>query len=100
MKLTPFLLTAAVVAVAAPTAAQASVVNCNTYSDFPNTKISSARNMTCTAAVSVMKAYKGNIARTFAAPQGFRCTRVSGSQFAGQWRCTKGVKAFRFEFKD
>jgi hypothetical protein len=100
MKLTPLLLTAAAVALAAPAAAQARVVDCNAYSDFPNTKISSARNMTCTAAVSVMKAYKGDIARTFTAPQRFRCTRVSGSQFGGQWRCTKGVKAFRFEFKD
>jgi hypothetical protein len=47
-----------------------------------------------------MKAYNGDISRTFTAPQTFRCTRVSGSQFGGQWRCTKGLKAFRFEFKD
>src|SRR3954468_21305414 len=100
MKLTPLLLTAAAVALAAPAAAQASAVDCNAYSDFPNTKISSARNMTCTAAVSAMKAYKGDIARTFSAPRRFRCTRDSSSQCDGQWRCTKGVESFRFEFKD
>jgi hypothetical protein len=95
------LLGATACAVLVPTtAAQARVVDCSTYADFPNTKISSARNMSCAAAVKVMKAYKGDISRTFKAPQSFTCTQVSGSQYGGQWRCTKGTKAFRFEFKD
>lgn len=80
-------------------AAQAKVVDCSTYSDYPNTKISSARGMTCAAAVKVMKSYKGDISKTFKV-QGFTCGQVSGSQYGGQWRCVKGAKAFRFEFKD
>lgn len=79
--------------------AHAAVVDCSTYSDFPNTKISSARGMTCAAAVKVMKSYKGDISRTFTV-QSFRCTQVSGSQYGGQWRCVRGARAFRFEFKD
>ena len=79
--------------------ASAAVVDCSSYSDYPNTKISSARNMTCAAATKVMKAYKGDISRRFKAGA-FTCGQVSGSQYGGQWRCTSGIKAFRFEFKD
>jgi hypothetical protein len=38
-----------------------------------------------------------------AAAQGlrsYRCTRVSGGQFGGQWRCVRGAKAYRLEFGD
>jgi hypothetical protein len=80
-------------------AAPAKVVDCSVYAKVPNTKISSARGMTCAEAASVMKAYRGQIGRTFVA-QHFRCTQVSGSQFGGQWRCARAAKAFRFEFKD
>jgi hypothetical protein len=81
-------------------AAPARVVDCSTYSDYPNTMISSARGMTCKGAVRIMKAYRGNISKTFSAPRGFSCRRVSGSTYGGQWRCTRGHQAFRFEFKD
>jgi len=55
--------------------------------------------MSCTSAVRVMKSNRGDISRTFTV-QGFTCTQVSGGQFGGQWRCVKGARAFRFEFKD
>jgi hypothetical protein len=90
---------AAVLALVPASAAQAKVVDCSTYSDFPNTRISSARGMTCAAAVKVMKSYKGEISKTFTV-QSFRCGQVSGSQYGGQWRCVRGARAFRFEFKD
>jgi hypothetical protein len=90
---------AAVLALIPAAAAQAKVVDCSTYADFPNTKISSARGMTCAAAVKIMKSYRGEISPTFTV-QKFRCTQVSGSQFGGQWRCVRGARAFRFEFKD
>lgn len=98
----PLTSTAAVAALAllVPAAsAQAKVVDCKSYADFPNTMISSARGMTCGAAVKVMKSYRGEISKTFTA-KGFRCGQVSGSQYGGQWRCVSGTKAFRFEFKD
>jgi hypothetical protein len=91
--------TALALAAGAP-AAQANVVDCDAYADFPNVKISSARGLTCAGAVKVMKAYKGEISKTFQAPRSFTCTRVSGSEFGGQWRCAKGAQAFRFEFRD
>ncbi len=93
---------AAAAALALPMSASAAtgVVSCSTYADFPNVKISSARNMTCGAARSVMKAYRGDIARRFTAPRGFTCARVSGVATGGQWRCVNGARAFRFEFKD
>jgi hypothetical protein len=90
---------AAVLALVPAGAAEAKVVDCSTYSDYPNTMISSARGMTCAAAVKIMKSYRGEISRTFAV-QTFRCTQVSGSQYGGQWRCVRGARAFRFEFKD
>lgn len=90
---------AALLALVPAGAAQAKVVDCSTYADFPNTKISSARGMSCAAAVKVMKSYRGDISRTFTV-QSFRCTQVSGSPFGGQWRCMRGARAFRFEFKD
>jgi hypothetical protein len=80
-------------------AAPAKVVDCSVFAKAPNTKISSARGMTCAEAADVMKAYRGQIGRTFIA-QHFRCTQVSGAQFGGQWRCARGPRAFRFEFKD
>jgi hypothetical protein len=90
---------AAVLTLVPAGAAQAKVVDCSVYAKVPNTKISSARGMTCAEAANVMKAYRGQIGRTFVA-QHFRCTQVSGSQFGGQWRCVQGARAFRFEFKD
>ncbi|MCW2994186.1 MAG: hypothetical protein JWQ18_1681 [Conexibacter sp.] len=89
----------AVLALVPAAAAQAKVVDCSTYSDYPNTKISSARGMSCAAAVKVIKSYRGDISRTFKV-QGFACGQVSGGQYGGQWRCAKDARAFRFEFKD
>ncbi|MDQ2983966.1 MAG: hypothetical protein M3R70_08610 [Actinomycetota bacterium] len=75
------------------------VVRCHVRADF-NILISSARDMTCRAAAREMRRYRGSIARRFTTPGGFRCYRVSGSRLAGQWRCVRGGRAFRFEFSD
>jgi hypothetical protein len=40
------------------------------------------------------------LAREFDAPNGFHCRLVAGRPISGQWRCTRGRKAFRFEFGD
>jgi hypothetical protein len=80
-------------------AAPAGVVGCHHYADF-NLLVSSARNMTCTAAKRELRRYRGSISRRFRTPGGFACYRVSGSPLAGQWRCVRGAKAFRFEFSD
>jgi len=84
---------------AAATTAPAAVVGCHVRVDF-NILISSARNMTCTAAARELRRYRGSIARRFRTPRGFACYRVSGSRLAGQWRCVRGGQAFRFEFSD
>jgi hypothetical protein len=76
------------------------VVDCNAWASYPNIKISSARNMTCRAAVLDMRRYRGQIFRRFRTPGGFACARVSGGNLAGQWRCVSGAKAYRFEFAD
>jgi hypothetical protein len=102
-------MTAGAVAVAAmsfgvgagPAAARpADVVDCNHWASFPNLKISSARDMTCRAAVREMRSCRGNISRRFRTPGGFRCSRVSGGPLGGQWRCARAPRAFRFEFGD
>jgi hypothetical protein len=62
--------------------------------------ISSARNMSCAAAARELRRYRGSVARRFTIPGGFVCYRVSGSRLAGQWRCVRGGRAFRFEFSD
>jgi hypothetical protein len=90
---------AAVLLLALPASARASLHECNVQAT--NTaKISSARDMSCETAAKEMKRYRGEISTTFRTPGGFACTRVSGGQFGGQWRCVKGHKAFRFEFAD
>jgi hypothetical protein len=81
-------------------AASAAVVNCHVWPDYPNTMISSARNMTCKAASAEMKRYHGQIFRRFRTPGRFVCTRVSGVATGGQWRCVRSGQAFRFEFRD
>ena len=81
-------------------AADAAVVNCHHWADYPNLRISSARNMTCSAAVREMRRYRGQIFRRFRTPGGFSCYRVSGVPEGGQWRCVRGTRAFRFEFSD
>jgi hypothetical protein len=82
------------------TATASGVRDCNLWASYPNVKIDSARNMTCRAARRQMRRYKGSISRRFTTPGGFHCHRVSGNRIAGQWRCTKGVRAFRFDFSD
>jgi hypothetical protein len=75
------------------------VVRCHVRADF-NILISSARNMTCRSAATEMRRYRGSISRRFTTPSRFRCYQVSGNRLAGQWRCVRGVRAFRFEFSD
>ena len=85
---------------AGPTASASGVRDCNHWASYPNVKIDSARNMTCRAARRQMRRYRGSISRTFVTPGGFYCYRVSGNRLAGQWRCRRGRKAFRFDFSD
>jgi hypothetical protein len=84
----------------APMARPASVVDCNVYAYFPNLLISSARNMSCRQAVRDMRRYRRSISRRFTTPGGFACVRVSGGDLGGQWRCTNGSRAYRFDFGD
>ena len=89
------LLGSAVPAEAAPTRLR----SCHTRADF-NLLISSARNMFCRTARRDLRRHNAPIAFRFRTPGGFRCMRVSGNALAGQWRCVKGRKAYRFEFSD
>jgi hypothetical protein len=91
---------ATIFAALALNATPAAVVDCNTWASYPNIKISSARNMTCRAAVLEMRSYRGQIFRRFRTPGRFTCSRVSGGQFGGQWRCVRAKQAFRFDFGD
>jgi hypothetical protein len=75
------------------------VVGCHARADF-NLLISSARNMRCRNAARELRRYKGSIKRRFTTPHGFHCKRASGGRLAGQWRCARRTKAFRFEFSD
>jgi hypothetical protein len=102
MRMTATLATAVVVLLAsvAPSgAAPARLRSCHTRADF-NLLISSARDMSCRTARRDLRRHHGSIAFRFRTPGGFRCTRVSGTALAGQWRCVKGHKAYRFEFSD
>ena len=95
----PSVIVAAAVLLALPATARASLHDCDVQAT--NTaRISSSRDMSCDRAAQEMRRYRGNISRTFTTPAGFRCTRVSGGQFGGQWRCARKNKAFRFEFAD
>ena len=80
-------------------AAPAKLRSCDTRADF-NLHISSARNMFCRTARRDLRRHNAPIAFRFRTPGGFRCMRVSGNALAGQWRCVKGRKAYRFEFSD
>jgi hypothetical protein len=80
-------------------AAPAKLRTCHTRADF-NLLISSARNMFCRTARRDLRRHRGSISFRFRTPGGFTCTRVSGTALAGQWRCVKGRKAYRFEFSD
>ena len=91
---------AAAIAALAIGASPTNVVDCNSWASYPNIKISSARNMACRAAVVEMRRYRGQIFRRFRTPGRFTCSRVSGGQFGGQWRCVRATQAFRFEFGD
>ena len=79
--------------------APARLRECAAKVDF-NVEISSASNMRCETARRDLRRHHGPIARRFRTPGGFRCARVSGSALGGQWRCTRGRKAYRFEFAD
>jgi hypothetical protein len=91
---------ATVLAALAMSASPTNVVDCNAWASYPNIKISSARNMSCRAAVLEMRSYRGQIYRRFRTPGRFSCSRVSGGNLGGQWRCVRTRQAFRFEFGD
>lgn len=76
------------------------VVDCDVYAYYPNVLISSARNISCSAAARDMRRNRKPISTRFTTPGGFRCVRVSGGSPGGQWRCTKGAAAYRFDFGD
>jgi hypothetical protein len=98
-RIPPVLLAAmAASAVLAP-AAPAAVRSCSAKIDF-NLKVSSARNMTCAAARADLRGHRGSISYRFTTPGGFACKRVMGNRLSGQWRCVKGMRAYRFEFGD
>ena len=80
-------------------ASPARLRSCAVQVDF-NVRVSSARNMRCRTAGRDLRRHRGSIATHFRTPGGFRCRRVSGSALAGQWRCVRGHKAYRFEFSD
>jgi len=82
------------------TARSVGTVDCNVFASYPNVLVSSARNMSCSAGARDMRGYKKPIERSFITPGGFRCIRVSGSSYGGQWRCVNGARAYRFEFGD
>jgi hypothetical protein len=77
----------------------ARVLSCHAHADF-NVEVTSARNMTCSAAARDIRSYRGSIRTRFRTPGGFACTRVAGEPLEGRWRCVKGVKAYRFAFSD
>jgi hypothetical protein len=56
--------------------------------------------MRCKTARRDLRRHVGSISFRFRTPGGFTCTRVSGNALAGQWRCVKKRKAYRFEFSD
>jgi thioredoxin family protein len=94
-----FAAAAALLLLIMPASARASLRDCHIQATSTAT-ISSARDMSCERAAREMRDYKGQISRRFTTPARFMCTRVSGGQFGGQWRCVHRNKAFRFEFRD
>jgi hypothetical protein len=58
----------------------------------------SVRKMTCGQAQGVIDTM-GAISAHFTV-LGFTCDRLSGGDLGGQWRCTRGVQALRFDFAD
>lgn len=80
--------------------ARAAVVDCNAWVSYPNIKVSSARNMSCQAARREQRRYRGSIGFRLTTPGGFACKRASGGPLGGQWRCVRGLRAYRFEFGD
>ena len=89
----------ALLALPGASAGSAVVRSCNHAVEF-NLKIISARNMRCRAARRVMRRNDRPIGVNFAVPNGFRCKLREGSPIGGIWRCTRGDKAFRFDFAD
>ena len=101
-RLTVLIVLAALPALVLPSSSAGSagiVRDCNHKIDF-NLKITSARNMRCRAARRVLRRHNGPIARHFGTPDGFGCDLVQGRLISGIWRCTRGAKAFRFDFAD
>lgn len=99
MRTTVALVVTALVLLLVPAEAPAKVRDCHTRADF-NLLISSARNMRCKTARRDLRRHVGAISFRFTTPGGFTCKRIFGNSLAGQWRCVKQRKAYRFEFSD
>jgi hypothetical protein len=75
------------------------VVSCHRTVSVTET-ITSARAMTCAAAARDLHPTHKPVSRRFRTHGGFTCRRVSGGELGGEWRCTRGERAYRFEFGD
>ena len=74
------------------------VLDCPVTGAEPNLSDLSVRNMGCAEAVGVIGDFS-SIYQSFSV-RGFSCTRISGGELAGAWRCVQGTRAFRFDFAD
>lgn len=85
-------------AVAARIAAQQVILDCPVAGPEVNFANLSVRNMNCSTAVSLV----GSITTmdAYFTVGGFSCSRISGGDLGGQWRCTQGNEAFRFDWGD
>jgi hypothetical protein len=89
----------AVAAVGAGGDAEAARRHCNVQA-YETVTITSARNMTCRAAKRDLRASKDVTRRRFTSAGGFHCKRIRGGTLAGEWRCVRGSRAYRYAFGD
>jgi hypothetical protein len=86
----------AVIAFSAPAFAE----SCNVPAVLPNVQVTAAKGMGCGKANKELGRYNGDpTKKSFKTPGKFKCKRVKGNRSHGTWRCKKGDRQFRFEFR-
>lgn len=79
-------------------AAQAGVRDCNVQVFGPSLVVTSARSMSCVAAArDIRRSASVCCQRRFISAGRFACRLLRGGEYAGEFRCVRGGRAYRFE---
>jgi hypothetical protein len=91
-------ISASTAAPAAPAARVSAVADCSVWVWEGYARVTSARNVRCGLAARDLSHYGGRVRSRFTTPGGYTCRVTVMGASGGEWRCTSGARAYRFDY--